>query len=239
MKRPSFQHGAAAWQYLRDDVVSVRAAVFCAVVLSGVFFLLGGLFPAQKDARALSEQLRETENDVRRFAGKVTRQDDELSVLRARDTLHEKTIALLNRRIDDLHAETLEAREETLLYRQIFDNAVVENELSVYALAVRPGFAPRQWELSAILVRAGKKKTYAGGYFFEVLHDGAAGEEITRFPAAQRPFSMGFYYEINETFTLQKNEKIKNIRLTVVNEKEDVAAFAELQERPGAPSGGG
>ena len=234
MMRHFLYYCARIWQYLRDDYISIWVAVFYTALLSGVFFLLGGLFHPQKDVRVVAAQLQESQDDVRRFADKITKQDEQISSLRAHNNLHKKTIALLNHQIEDMHAQDISSREKTLFYQQMLSDKSPD-EIAVYALEVEPGFAPKQWQLNAILVRTSKNKAFKGAYFFEVLHESTAGVDITRFPAEAQAFSMGFYYEINQTFTLSKDKEIKKIRLTVINEKKDAVASAQLLE-PIAPS---
>ena len=220
-----------AFRYWRNDYLSVRVASVYIVLLAVVFYIFGSI-RTTSDYRTLKEELTTARKDMRLFASAMTRQNDELSLLRAKNDLQEKTITLLNTRIEEINAHNIKIREQSALYQQIFSDNAPNQNVTIYDLKINHGFAPHNWNIGAILVRFGRhKKNYTGGYHLEVLYSDNDDEQILRFPAEDNfPLDMAFSHEVEKTITLPPNANIRNVRLIVVDEENVVITSAELEK---------
>ena len=217
------------WRY--EQVPARRAAIYC-VLLSGMFFFFGSHFP-KSDYRLLKDDLADARDVARKFSKEVARQNSTLQNMRARDSLNQKTIELLNGRIHLLEKQSLHWQEQTAFYRHVLEDRPLGGEMLIHALDVHPNFTRQAWEVSAVLARPGKRKQFNGSYYLEVVREGEDGAPILlRLPAeGAQGLSMKFYHEIREDLNLPADSVIVNVRLVVLDDKgEEVVSEALVEE---------
>ncbi|MCH9757819.1 MAG: hypothetical protein K0U19_01775 [Proteobacteria bacterium] len=218
------------WHWWNKKYISVKVATAYLLLLSGLFFLLGKQHP-QSDYRKLENQVEETKAEMRLFASEIARRNGLVNNIRAREKLNEKTIELLEEQIKKLETKNVQWQEKTTIYQHLLENKTSENvEIIIHALEINPDFARQGWELSAILVRQGKRKTFKGSYYFEfVTTDTDGNHTVNRLPeSGNKKFDMTFYYEIKELIDLPQDINIDNIRIVILNQKEKQVTAAEL-----------
>ena len=218
---------ARIWRYIRDDNILIKRAVVYFFLVGAVFYLLGAQYP-KSDYRRLQNDLEQAWHNNRLYAADLARQKRELGKARARNTLNEKTLALLNGRLDDLLRENLRQKERTLFYQQVFNDETLTGEISIHHLEMSPDFTPQQWRLNAILIRQGKQKKFNGSYYFELVLADSNGEGTMRVPVDNRKFDMNLYYEVEEIIALENDASIEKVRIVVLDAKNKILTSNEL-----------
>ena len=222
------------WRHARLPASHATAYV---LLFSALFFLFGNHWQ-HKDIRTLENKLADARGEVRTFAREMARRSSALNSMRARDEINQKTIALLNGRIDKLENQSLHWQSQTAFYRYVLAEEAA-GEILIHALDASPAFSRQQWELSAVLARpGGKRKAFEGSYYFEVVEAHADGTyTLTRLPAEKREFQMDFYHEISESVTLPPERQISNLRLIVLDKKGKLIATDDMLDEGSSENG--
>lgn len=222
------------FHWWKIKVIPVRIAAVYVLLLCAIFFLLGN-YRTPSDYRQMENQLNEARQQMRRFAGELAQRNSELNHQRAREQLDKKTIELLGAKMDWLENQSIRWQEETAFYRHVLENQTTDNDIVIHALGASPDFTRQGWKLNAILARPGKRKEFSGSYFFEVLEAGSGGSySLIRLPPeGQTAFTMSIYHEIEELINLPADKTIENLRIVILDDKNNHIASAEMGDTGG------
>ena len=218
------------WRAWRQKTVSASWGTVCLLLTAVIFFLLGG-YRSEPEFRKMELALEEAKRETRRIAKGMAEYNRQLNDLRAQDRLNRKTIDLLNERLNILAIKNIEIVERNNSYQEVLLDRLATAGILVHSMEANPE-ADDLWKINAVVVRFDRRKTFTGGYYFEVTEE--AQDEtlrLIRLPGdGTKKIEIRYHHEIDEEISLAPQSTVENVRLYIVDQSGEIVVSETMKE---------
>jgi hypothetical protein len=215
---------AAAARPLLRWVVAVGAVLLMAL-LAGLAYNRG-----QVSAGLSAAQVALERRELLASADRLERQNSKLNAriaeLEMARKLDREAYGQIERTLGELQSQLSRQTDDLAFYKSIVSPADGVQGLRIHRFEVRPGTAPREYQLAVTLLQSMRHESVAAGLVQVVVH-GMQGDRPARYsvgellgqPKAQLPFSFRYFQTLEQAVTLPEGFQAFEVEVQVRSSK--------------------